>query len=583
MALSARSFHSSRSDTFLSAPRPSPNSYYLVPYAFTFQNFPLFLAILMGVLMGFLVGLVILSMWLQPHGERLALKLLMSWTPHRRLEKVVRKNLAGHRPRNRKTALMFVLSVASVLFGATMLQLQSRTITDNIRVFFGADLVGFAPETDEALREEEMTAFLEREKQRQERGEAGAVVVDYTFVTFQLRDFDEVRWTSLRNLAQFPFGGGQGLYAVQENYMNVIYSDYYAPTETRTSPGGAPYPRAPGGAPDCVGMMFTDAGGALLPGEESAGGPVVPGRVATGGNPLAVNMTESYVEYVDLVVSEAMRPLWSMSLATPLDVRIVQYRPDIGERNEVHYMGKARGMVKKLPGFFFSSYQITARRSPAVLAEPAYLRLLNSAREFAASGPGSPPFPPLDRAPKQKVMVRVTAGATASEREDVLNGLRTLFVSDRTFAVDTRDTVAGTELAIDMLTLFFTVVGGIAMLLCFFMLWISFTSNVLHNGWEFGVLRSLGLSGVQCVSVYIYEALAIVLTALMLGAAIGVAVAVTLQLQFNLFVELPFQFVFPHLAFWSMTAMSLAVSVAGSLIPARSFMRKPISDVLRRT
>jgi hypothetical protein len=35
----------------------------------------------------------------------------------------------------------------------------------------------------------------------------------------------------------------------------------------------------------------------------------------------------------------------------------------------------------------------------------------------------------------------------------------------------------------------------IAILLCFFVLWISFTANVRENGWEFSVLCSLELTG----------------------------------------------------------------------------------------
>jgi len=46
---------------------------------------------------------------------------------------------------------------------------------------------------------------------------------------------------------------------------------------------------------------------------------------------------------------------------------------------------------------------------------------------------------------------------------------------------------------------FFTVVGVLAMVLCFFILWLSFTANIHENAWEFGVLRAVGLNVSNCL------------------------------------------------------------------------------------
>jgi len=120
------------------------------------------------------------------------------------------------------------------------------------------------------------------------------------------------------------------------------------------------------------------------------------------------------------------------------------------------------------------------------------------------------------------------------------------------------------------------------MIMCFFILWLSFHANVTENAWEFGVLRALGLNGFQCIMVYVYEGLALVLTSLVLGTAIGIVIAVSLTLQFNLFTEMPFKFRFPLTLYLSLVFMSLTVAVLGSGIPARFFLGKTISNVLRR-
>jgi ABC-type antimicrobial peptide transport system permease subunit len=185
-------------------------------------------------------------------------------------------------------------------------------------------------------------------------------------------------------------------------------------------------------------------------------------------------------------------------------------------------------------------------------------------------------------APKQKLLIKVTDGASRDEREDLINGLRTFFRNDKTLAIDTVALVDSTKDAVDLMNLFFELVGIIAMIMCFFILWLSFTANVEENIWEFGVLRALGLTSYQVVMIYVYEALSLVLASIILGSGIGLLISITLTLQFGLFTELPFRMAFPFPLVFSMIGMAILVAILGSGLPAYSFLHKSISSVLRR-
>lgn len=108
------------------------------------------------------------------------------------------------------------------------------------------------------------------------------------------------------------------------------------------------------------------------------------------------------------------------------------------------------------------------------------------------------------------------------------------------------------------LNAYFGFVAVLCCTLCFFATYLSFLANVAENSVEFGVLRSLGLStrqvsrrctcrrvsladrrlcSMQAQRVYIYEALAVVLTAFMLGTFVGIILAIALTVQQNLFTE----------------------------------------------
>ena len=89
--------------------------------------------------------------------------------------------------------------------------------------------------------------------------------------------------------------------------------------------------------------------------------------------------------------------------------------------------------------------------------------------------------------------------------------------------------------------IFVIVVGTIALILAFFLLLISTTSNIKENVWELGVLRAMGLTQAQSKRVFMYEAFAVILSALSLGIIVGLIVSLTLTAQFYLFIELPFK------------------------------------------
>jgi len=336
---------------------------------------------------------------------------------------------------------------------------------------------------------------------------------------------------------------------------------------------------------DPVTAMFDDAGNAKLSIE--AAGIRVPPVVTVGKYTLVVGqgsddprnetdyLQRSYHRYIDVIAGEALRDYASIDIDTPLKIA-VRHRQASGNLQWITYLGKLRAMVRKVPGFLFSSYRQTVNLAPVLVSIDQFERMFGEALADSAEK-SKPPV-----APKQKLHIRVTPGASLDDREDLVNGLRTFFRNDKTLVVDVNHVVDQMQTAVDLLNLFFTVVGVIAMVLCFFILWLSFTANVRENAWEFGVLRAVGLNGVQVVMIYVYEAIAVVLSSVMLGTIIGVVISVSLTMQFNLFTEMPFVMIFPRTLFATLFLMAIFCAVLGSYYPAHSFLRKTISNVIRR-
>jgi len=198
---------------------------------------------------------------------------------------------------------------------------------------------------------------------------------------------------------------------------------------------------------------------------------------------------------------------------------------------------------------------------------------------------GAPPSKRPDTLPakpgKMTLRVKLKDNASQAERESIANGLRNFIKDNLTQLIDTADLVGATQIAVTLLTLFFNLVAVISVVLCFFVLWLSFTANVNENSWEFGVLRALGLNVNRVIRMYIYEALCVIISSVLIGSITGMMVSITLTLQFNLFTEFEFSFDFPYLLFFSVLGMSVAVAIIGSYIPAHSLKKKDIAVALK--
>ena len=127
-----------------------------------------------------------------------------------------------------------------------------------------------------------------------------------------------------------------------------------------------------------------------------------------------------------------------------------------------------------------------------------------------------------------------------------------------TFCVQLDDIIDISQKVKNIIGYIFLVLGIIALVLSFFLIWTSFYSNIRENIAEYGIMRSIGVTKAQSVRIYLYEAATIILSSIIIGTFIGVVVSISLILQFDVFLELPFVFNFPfELYFHSSTSPCL--------------------------
>lgn len=348
-------------------------------------------------------------------------------------------------------------------------------------------------------------------------------------------------------------------------------------------------------------------------------------------------LAAAYTRYTDVIISEALRASSSITPSTPLQVRRTTRDPASGLGLLRSGLAKASSQVRKLPGFIFSSYAPTAGRAPALMRMADYGAMLHqqqqdydairafivdpggwsstsfdadSERGVEAVGPATPewfaalnsdsysaaptngsenaplqgpylgPHGAIDSypsTPKFRLLIRLVPGVSADRRQALANALRAAAGgTDWVNVQDTQDLLASASSAINGLTNFFAFTACLCLLLCFFGAWLSFSANVREGSTEAGVLRALGLTASSVTRCFVYEALTVALTACILGTSVGIAVATSLSLQFNLFVEMPFEAAVPVDLMLLFLITTTILAIAASVVPARRLLLKTV-------
>ena len=92
--------------------------------------------------------------------------------------------------------------------------------------------------------------------------------------------------------------------------------------------------------------------------------------------------------------------------------------------------------------------------------------------------------------------------------------------------------------------------------------------------WEYGVLRSMGLTKEQGHRMYMYEAYVIVASSSLLGLSIGLCSCILVSAQLFTFVEMPPVLMFPTMTFLGMLVIAFITTYVAVFIPMKSVNKK---------
>ena len=528
--------------------------YYLIPLSFALGKLEIFFRILNIIFLGMFLGQVFVSDALQLFLQRSFVYGMTRVFGDRKLTQVVIKNTGGHISRNRKTSIMFTLCLGFIIFSAARFDIQIRSFSANLEWLYGTDISVTGPGVSGPLPQLKLQSYLDSEKIAKD-----GIIVDYTFITYDLGEYKSVKDIEIKRVSAVS-SPSVAVFGMEKKFFDVIIGKYSVPSEINWDLTPLEYKND---YLDLVAPLFSSPVSTRK--TEPSIDSLLSYKVRERKNPFAVNNT--YNDPMPILISESLRDSASIDTSSKLlfTMKLSGY--------EVSRLAQPVAMLKKFPSFPSIS-RLIIYNSPVMLSMDRYLGFYNEAQGLTNNKN-------VSSIPKGKLLIKVKPSAEQRQIESVVNALNNLLPNDTYQVQDLHTQVSNTAISSFFLLVMFYLVSVIGVVFCFFVLFISFTANIRENSWELGVLRAIGLTNFQVTRIYIYEAVSIVLSSLVLGLLLGVVTSVAVALQSNLFDEMPFEFLFPTTLFVLIILSSLALAIVGSYAPIQTYAKKPIAVVLK--
>ena len=529
-------------------------TYYVAPLSFIFLNTSLFLFIMIGILITMLVGLIILTQLLVPYLQKFILKIIMFLSfKDRNLHLIVIKNLEGHKRRDQQVSIMFMVALGFVIFAGCTLNLIVDFVETIAKSLIGGDFSIYVTSINEgtiSLNQIEINNYLENMKQNYPD-----LIQNYGYISWIAKDLLYTEQfplnTRISPLSGFP-RFRRDILAIDRNFIDSTYTSLYTISQYDSKLNKS-YTHDK--KIDIIKMMYDN--------------PNVPYILRGKTNDTfiyPINKNKKINKILDkfqmnIIAAEGIRKEQAISIDNPAEL-------SFSYTNRHSIPCKVVGMASKLPGILtYSSYNSIAAYSEVYTTMEHMKKLIDIESEIYNINFSNMSNVTADGVRKRQFILKYKKNVKKDLREMLYFSMNNYLQGLSTFTIQLDDVIEISQKVKRIIGYIFLVLGIIALILSFFLIWTSFYSNIRENIAEYGIMRSIGITKAQSIRIYMYEAATIILTSIVIGTFIGVVISSSLILQFDIFIELPFIFNFPFQLYFILITVGLFLGLLGSYYP----------------
>ena len=530
-------------------------TYYVAPLSFIFLNTSLFLFIMIGILITMLIGLIILTQLLVPYLQKFILKIIMFLSfKDRNLHLIVIKNLEGHKRRDQQVSIMFMVALGFVIFSGCTLNLVVDFVETIAKSLIGGDFSVYVTSLNEgtiSLNELAINDYLENMKQNYPD-----LIQNYAYISWIAKDLLHTEnfplYTRISPLSGFPLFR-RDVKAIDKNFIDSTYTSLYAVSQYDKKLNKS---YTDDKKVDIIKMLYDNPNAPYILSGKTNDTFIYP----INKNFKINQILEKF--QMNIIAAEGIRKEQAISIDNPAKISFT-----IARRHSIPC--KVVGMASKLPGILtYSSYNTIAAQSEVYTSMDQMKKLIDiESQIYNINFSNLTSNITKDGIRKRQFILKYKKNVKKDLREMLYFSMNNYIQGLLTFTIQLDDVIEISQKVKRIIGKIFLVLGIIALILSFFLIWITFYSNIRENIAEYGIMRSIGVTKAQSIRIYMYEAATIILTSIIIGTFIGVIISSSLILQFDIFIELPFIFNFPFQLYFILISVGLFLGLLGSYYP----------------
>ena len=493
--------------------------YYFLPLALISTNYGLIGLILLWILFGILLGFILLSQNIE-HLLQKGLTYLLLFFTRSYTKLLILKNLAAHRIKNRKSSLMFSLSVGIFIMASVGFDIVLQSMKNMQLMQRGSEILVRSRDSDDYFHPESiMVALMELYKKN--------LIESFSLVTV---DLGSVCFDSSFYITNY----GKTINSRQE--ILGINSAYFAATSPQNL------------------------------------------KIAKQNKKY-----KNYSPSEQLYLSEYRGKVGISSILTfefnaDLDSKIFM---KMSKRNkEMQFLSQPAFILDSAGGLQMNgqpSMQVTRN---AIISFPQYLDILQKCRNYFSEKSSEFRFIGYGNLPIYGANIKTKDRITEAQIEEINDIIK--YYGPGNINIWLYSSLnKRLSMISNIVFLIFYIISSVVLIFCLFNLTASMTINIFEQTKEIAIMRSLGMKRRHVIFVYIAEAFILILTASIIGTVVGSIIAFTMALQFGVFTSINVAFTLPIGSIIVIIIISILGGIFSTYIPARNMLNKSIAQLIK--
>ena len=527
-------------------------TYYLAPLSYIFNNLSLFLFIMICILISMVLGLIILFQLIVPYIQDFILKIIMFLSyKDRKFHLLILRNLDCHKRRNRQISLMLLMVLGFIIFSGCTLNLIVDIVERMAKGLIAGDFSVYLFDKELTLNEKSINSYLQNITKNHPN-----VIKNYSYYSFYYNDLISNNNFSL--ITKFGSLNGYPLIkkpisGVGKNYIDSSYSSLYGYTDYDKN----------------LNISFTSDHDKVDIIKMLYDNPNIEKVLQEKNNSFIFPKDNSQKTLKDfqlnIFIAEGIKKIFGVNVDEPARITFIPSSKDLPQ---LSIPCKIVGLLNKLPGInTYSSYKTFAASSIPYVSLDQLKELYDLQTEIYNIKKENLSNSTLDGIRKKRFILKYNDNVSKELKDMVYFGMKNYIEGLNVFSIQLAqiiNTIVKIKKVIEYILL---VLGIIGLILSSFLICISFYNNIRENIVEYGIYRSIGVTKSQSVRIYLYEALAIIITSIIIGTFVGVVISSLFILQFDIFLELPFIFNFPYKLYIILVISGFLLGLLGSYFP----------------